>query len=398
MTKFFPDYHLLASHVIILNVLKSKNMNLPKNTILLLVIIFIFIATAFWVTVFLINKNKVTLGADIAEEGGSEFNKTINNMDKIIQNDKMENKSAEILFAGDLMLDRYMRTLIEKKGAEYLTRDIKNLFSERDLNVLNLEGPITGNSSVSLGTETGEAGHFKFTFDKEMARNFLIDNKIGAVNLGNNHILNFGEAGVRETVEFLRENKIDYFGSPLDDKNAYIEKEINGLKIALVCYNRFYNLGSENAINKIKDAKSKNDLAIVYTHWGNEYELVQSEIQQKIAHSFVEAGADLIIGTHPHVVQPLEIYKNKVIFYSLGNFVFDQFFSEDVRDELLVGVSFAQGKTEFVLTPIYRRSDGSLELSVEERRKKLLERLARDSIVADSLRKKIKTGKFEVTK
>lgn len=398
MTKFFPDYHLLASHVIILNVLKSKNMNLPKNTILLPVIIFIFIATAFWVTVFLINKNKVTLGVDIAEEGGSEFNKTINNMDKIIQNDKMKNKSAEILFAGDLMLDRYMRTLIEKKGGEYLTRDIKNLFSERDLNVLNLEGPITGNSSVSLGTETGEAGHFKFTFDKEMTRNFLIDNKIGAVNLGNNHILNFGEAGVRETVEFLRENKIDYFGSPLDDKNAYIEKEINGLKIALVCYNRFYNLGSENAINKIKDAKSKNDLAIVYTHWGNEYELVQSEIQQKIAHSFVEAGADLIIGTHPHVVQPLEIYKNKVIFYSLGNFVFDQFFSEDVRDELLVGASFAQGKTEFVLTPIYRRSDGSLELSVEERRKKLLERLARDSIVADSLREKIKTGKFEVTK
>lgn len=371
-------------------------MNLPKNAILLLVIIFIFVATAFWVTVFLSNKNKVMLGADIVEEGGSEFNKTINNMDKIIQNDKMKNKSAEILFAGDLMLDRYMRTLIDKKGGEYLTRDIKNLFLERDLNVLNLEGPITGNSSVSLGTETGEAGHFKFTFDKEMARNFLIDNKIGAVNLGNNHILNFGEAGVRETVEFLRENKIDYFGSPLDDKNAYIEKEINGLKIALVCYNRFYNLGSENAINKIKDAKSKNDLAIVYTHWGNEYELVQSEIQQKIAHSFVEAGADLIIGTHPHVVQPLEIYKNKVIFYSLGNFVFDQFFSEDVRDELLVGVSFAQGQTEFVLTPIYRRSDGSLELSVEERRKKILERLARDSIVADSLREKIKTGKFEV--
>jgi len=371
-------------------------MNLPKNAILLLVIIFIFVATAFWVTVFLSNKNKVMLGADIVEEGGSEFNKTINNMDKIIQNDKMKNKSAEILFAGDLMLDRYMRTLIDKKGGEYLTRDIKNLFLERDLNVLNLEGPITGNSSVSLGTETREAGHFKFTFDKEMARNFLIDNKIGAVNLGNNHILNFGEAGVRETVEFLKENKIDYFGSPLDDKNAYTEKEINGLKIALVCYNRFYNLGSENAINKIKDAKSKNDLAIVYTHWGNEYELVQSEIQQKIAHSFVEAGADLIIGTHPHVVQPLEIYKNKVIFYSLGNFVFDQFFSEDVRDELLVGVSFAQGKTEFVLTPIYRRSDGSLELSVEERRKKLLERLARDSIVADSLREKIKTGKFEV--
>lgn len=371
-------------------------MNLPKNTILPAVITLIFIATAFWVAVFLNNKNKATLGFDIVGEDGVKFDKVKTKMNKDDKNTKVDDKSADILFAGDLMLDRYMRTLTEKKGVEYLTQDIRNLFLERDLNVLNLEGPITDNSSLSLGAKTGETGHFKFTFDKEMAKNFLAHNKINLVNLGNNHILNFGQEGARETVEFLKENKIDYFGSPLDAKNAYIEKEINGLKIALVCYNRFYNPDSEGTVNKIKDAKSKNDLAIVYTHWGNEYELVQSEIQQKIAHSFVEAGADLIIGTHPHVVQPLEIYKKKAIFYSLGNFVFDQFFSEEVKNELLVAVSFEEGKAEFTLIPIYRRPDGSLELSAEEKRKNLLERLARDSIVVDSLREKIKTGKFEL--
>lgn len=316
-------------------------------------------------------------------------------MDNISKSNVTNNRSVKIIFTGDLMLDRYSRDISKRNGIEHFTKNIQNIFIDNDLNITNLEGPVTTNQSVAINTEVGDPAHFKFTFDKEMSKNFLVYNKINIVNLGNNHILNFGESGATETVEFLKENKIEYLGSPLDEKNAYIEKEINGQKIALVSYNRFYKLGSENTINKIKDAKSKNDRVIVYAHWGNEYELIQSEAQQKIAHSFIEVGADLIIGSHPHVVQPVEIYKNKVIFYSLGNFVFDQFFSEDVRTELIVLVSLSEDKMEFVLTPVYRRQDGSLELSDEEKRKKLLQRIANDSTVSELIKEKIIEGKFE---
>lgn len=301
-------------------------------------------------------------------------------------------KEAKILFAGDLMLDRYNRIIAQRNGVEYFTQNIKDIFQNSDLNVMNLEGSITSNETVSLATEMIDRNHFKFTFDKESTKNFLVYNRINMVSLGNNHILNFGTDGVRQTVDFLKENKIDYFGSPLDDKNIYIEKKINGLKIALVNYNQFLKLGTENISAKIKEAKTKNDIVIVYTHWGKEYELIQSESQRNIAHDFINSGADLIIGSHPHVVQPIEIYKNKAIFYSLGNFVFDQYFSEDVKTELIVTASLNKNQMEFVLTPLFKNEDGSLSLGNQTKRLQLLERIANDSLVNNSVKEQLRNG------
>ncbi|MGW8185222.1 MAG: CapA family protein [Candidatus Moraniibacteriota bacterium] len=370
-------------------------MKLLNKIFLFVVLISIFSLTIIFGRVVFDNKihagNTSNIMKEIKENRSGKV--LLNNVQQNIKDDK---GMVKILFAGDLMLDRYNRTIIEKRGAEHFTKNIKDIFDKSDLNVLNLEGPVTGNQTVSLATQEGNPAHFKFTFDKENTKNFLATNKINLVNLGNNHILNFGESGAQETVDFLKENGVEYFGSPLDDKNSYIEKNINGLKIALVSYNQFYKLGSENTVNKIKEAKNKNDVVIVYTHWGNEYKLIQTETQTSIARSFIDSGADLIIGSHPHVVQPMEIYKNKAIFYSLGNFVFDQFFSEDVRTELLVSASFSEDGFDFVLTPIYRNQDGSLELGDEEMRKKLLERLAQDSTVPDLIKEKIREGKFEI--
>ncbi|MDX9913976.1 MAG: CapA family protein [Candidatus Moranbacteria bacterium] len=370
-------------------------MKLPKNIFLFVVLILIFSLTIILGRAIFDNKINAGNTSNLMKEIKKDKSKKLsdNNTQQNIKDDK---GVAKIIFAGDLMLDRYNRTIIEKRGVEHFTKNIKDIFDKSDLNVLNLEGPVTGNQTVSLATQEGNSAHFKFTFDKESTKNFLATNRINLVNLGNNHILNFGESGAQETVDFLKENGVEYFGAPRDDKNSYIEKSINGLKIALVSYNRFYNLGSENTVNKIKEAKGKNDIVIVYAHWGNEYKLIQTETQTNIAHSFIDNGADLIIGSHPHVVQPLEIYKNKVIFYSLGNFVFDQFFSEDVRTELLVSVSFSEDGFDFVLTPIYRNQDGSLALSDEEMRKKLLERLAQDSNVSNLIKEKIREGEFEI--
>ncbi|KKP62888.1 MAG: hypothetical protein UR60_C0050G0002 [Candidatus Moranbacteria bacterium GW2011_GWF2_34_56] len=251
---------------------------------------------------------------------------------------------------------------------------------------------MTDSETVSLAIETTDRNHFKFTFDKDSTKNFLAYNRINMVNLGNNHILNFGESGAQETMDFLKENKVGYFGSPANDKNGYLEKKINGLKIALVNYNQFSKLDFENISAKIKDAKNKNDIVVVYAHWGREYELIQSESQQKIAHNFIDSGADLIIGSHPHVVQPIEVYKNKAIFYSLGNFVFDQYFSEDVKNELIVTASLNKNKIEFVLTPLFKNENGSLSLGSQIKRSQLLERIANDSLVNNLIKEQIKNS------
>jgi len=368
-------------------------MKLPKNTFLFSVLIFIFSVTIFLTVGAFNNSNNSVDKLNIVKKI-KMVNQDKESLVNIEAKAKFENKPVNILFAGDLMLDRYNRTIVEKNGVEHLTKKINKIFLDQDLNVVNLEGPVTENQTVSIDTKNGEVGHFKFTFDKKMSKDFLAYNKINLVNLGNNHILNFGETGAKETVNFLEENKVEYFGSPANDKNSYVEKEINGLKIAFVSYNRFYKLGSEVTATKIKDAKSKNDVVVVYAHWGNEYELMASEGQRNIAHNFIDNGADLIIGSHPHVVQPIEIYKNKAIFYSLGNFVFDQFFSEDVKTELLVVVTISEEEMGFRLEPIYRNQDGGIEFAQSANRNLLLERIANGLSIDNLTREKIKEGNF----
>ncbi len=100
-------------------------------------------------------------------------------------------------------------------------------------------------------------------------------------------------------------------------------------------YNHFIANGKEKALADIAEAKNKSDFVVLYTHWGKEYVPALQSVKD-LAHSFVDAGADLIIGSHPHVVQEHEIYHGKTIYYSLGNLVFDQYDSESTRNGLLV--------------------------------------------------------------
>ncbi|MFZ2153797.1 MAG: CapA family protein [Candidatus Moraniibacteriota bacterium] len=360
-------------------------MNLPKNSFLFLMLIVIFALTIFLGGVFFNNPSK-SLNSFMPKKENTK-NKEVANSDKQLLGE------AKILFAGDLMLDRYNRKIMTNKGFQYFTKDMGEIFQTADLNVVNLEGPVTDNQSLAIDTEMENPAHFKFTFDKA-TKSFLLYNRINLVNLGNNHILNFGEEGATQTVDFLAENKIGYIGSPLDEHNTYSEREINGLKIALVSYNRFYKLGSENTAAKIREAKNKNDIVIVYAHWGNEYDLNMSDAQRDIAHKFIDSGADIIIGSHPHVVQPIEIYQNKAIFYSLGNFVFDQYFSENVKEELIVMISLKKNRWDFSLVPLHQAAGGELAMNDSAWREKLLGRLSQDSLVNDSIKSQIKAGSF----
>lgn len=267
--------------------------------------------------------------------------------------------NATILFAGDMMFDRTIRAAAEKRGDDFLLSCIEQVLLDpkNDLVIANLEGPITDNASLSAGSKPGEARNFVFTFPRSTAR-LLRDHKIRLVNLGNNHILNFGYSGVHSTIAALKEVGVQYIGDPIADTVAY--KTINGVPIAFVSYNEFDPSGAKTAaavtMIQIRAAKSAGFLPVVYTHWGLEYLRTAPQYIRDRAHAFVDAGAIAVIGSHPHVVQDKETYTSTslgtshsaLIYYSLGNFVFDQYFQESVRNGLLIRVTFSARGVESV--------------------------------------------------
>lgn len=259
----------------------------------------------------------------------------------VVQLIPAQKKPITIFLAGDMMFDRGIRYYATVNGGnQYIFNGVKHFLEQNDLNVLNLEGPITDNASLSEGSAPGSYYNYFFTFDPSWAQT-LYDNHIRLVNIGNNHINNFGAEGVRQTKQFLDGAKVGYFGAPDYPKTAGME--IRGVKLEFINYNQFSAVSPETeemqALENIRAAKQRADVVIVFPHWGEEYQDEPTEEQQRLAHEFIDEGADLVAGSHPHVIQTVEDYQGKRIYYSLGNFIFDQYFSKEVRTGLGVTVS-----------------------------------------------------------
>ncbi len=250
--------------------------------------------------------------------------------------ERAENRNVSITFLGDMMFDRHIREMAKKSGYDALLKDPENILGSSDVVVGNLEGPITGSPSRSVGSVFGSADNYIFTFDPEAAR-FLYDKNIRVVNIGNNHILNFGVEGLAQTKDFLQLANVGYFGAVRDDSEEDTVRIVRpGVSISVINYNQFSEVPIARTIDHIGRERARSDIVIVYTHWGIEYETHSSESQREKAHNFIDAGADMVIGSHPHVVQEKEIYHEKMIYYSLGNAIFDQYFSSETRRGLAV--------------------------------------------------------------
>lgn len=276
---------------------------------------------------------------------------------------------ATLLFGGDLMFDRHIREKAEVVGNyDFTVEDLAPIFADADAIVANLEGPVTDFPSRSVASEVGSTNNYLFTFDPQVAAETLAHWPF-ILNLGNNHILNFGPEGLTQTYQNLEKSGLLYFGytQPDQNKTAYLIKEINGITFGLVNYNQFVVGGQERALSDIAEVRNLVDILVLYTHWGNEY-VQENQVIKDLAHRFVDDGADLIIGSHPHVVQGVEEYQGKRIYYSLGNFVFDQYFEEAVQNGLLVETKVCRSADnqifswEFVDRPIILNGDGSTKL------------------------------------
>ncbi|ETP72367.1 Bacterial capsule synthesis protein [Lachnospiraceae bacterium JC7] len=248
---------------------------------------------------------------------------------------KGDDEPVELLFAGDVYLSDHVMEAYREAGdiSGVLSEGYRKDIDSVDYFVANEEFPF------SIGGKQAENKQFTFRVHPD---NISLFHEMGIdlVTLANNHTLDYGTEALLDTVSTLDDAGIRHVGAGSDLKSASesVTVSIKGKKIAFIGASRVipeaeWAASDSNAgvfaayddtalLEKIKTAKEQADFVVVYVHWGEERKEYPNEVQKTLAHDIVDAGADLVIGAHPHVLQGIEYYRDVPIAYSLGNFVF----------------------------------------------------------------------------
>ena len=202
---------------------------------------------------------------------------------------------------------------IDYNGIEYPYQNVAEIFLNDDLTIANLETTLTDSTKRAVKT-------FKFAGKPEY-RDMLKNCGIDAVNLANNHIMDYLEQGYYDTLANLDEVGMGYFGEDIK-----LVREIKGVKIGMLGYGGWSNnTALKNRISKdiaeLREQANSN-IVIVSFHWGKEGSNYADFVQKDLGRFSIDCGADLVLGHHPHVIQGIENYNGRNIVYSLGNFVF----------------------------------------------------------------------------
>lgn len=240
---------------------------------------------------------------------------------------------VEVIVAGDVMLGRSVMgvSLKTQNNPNYPFEKIGETLKNADLTFINLESPFVDNCPfVNSG--------LTFCADPKMVSGLKFAG-IDVATLANNHTKNYGEEGLINTSKILEENGIKAVG--LD--NLVIQTK-RGTKFGFLGFDFTLKREKQADLDLVKDSKNKVDILIVSVHWGEEYQAKANKIQREIARKLVEAGADIVVGHHPHWVQDEEHINGKPVYYSLGNLVFDQMWSEATKKGLLVKLTFENKK------------------------------------------------------
>jgi poly-gamma-glutamate synthesis protein (capsule biosynthesis protein) len=197
-----------------------------------------------------------------------------------------------------------------------------------------------------------------------------------------------------ETQKILTDGSIAYVGDPIECDMDYIYQK-DGITYYAVNVTFSSNCSNKQIAKQIEDIKFYNPetFLVVLIHWGTEYKTVSSSGQDTLAHLIIDSGADLIIGGHPHVVQEVEKYNDKLIFYSLGNFVFDQYFSKETQEGLAIGMEIYPEKKVYTLYPIVNKSSQARLMDDAEKAEFLNNLLTNSS---EELQESIKQGVIEI--
>jgi poly-gamma-glutamate capsule biosynthesis protein CapA/YwtB (metallophosphatase superfamily) len=254
-------------------------------------------------------------------------------------------RDISVLFVGDIMLSRGVEWKIrENNDYRYPFLEVREVLQGADIAFGNLEGPIS-----LRGTNQGS--EYSFRADPKVIEGLNFAG-FDVLSLANNHILDWGANALNDTIELLSKNSIDTVGAgaSYDMANKPVIRKVGNTRIAFLAYTDLYpdsfiatneNSGiSDFDLEKIKkvieELKNNADVIVISIHFGEEYSSEPSQYQINIARSLVDYGADAIVCHHPHVIQETELYKNGFIAYSLGNFVFDQSFSNETKSGLVI--------------------------------------------------------------
>ncbi len=256
-------------------------------------------------------------------------------------------KPVVISFAGDCTLGSFSGAESDfeyywRHGPEYYLGNVKPIFAADDITFVNLEGPLTNNPQTAIKQFTirGEPKYVEI----------LTAGSVEMCNLSNNHIYDCGAIGFKDTVNLLIENGINFCGEGYSDL-----VEVRGMKIGFLGYQGWENTPDLREkisadIKNLRDKKSA-EVVVVEFHWGGEKEYFSDEIQDAIAHFTIDSGADIVVGAHPHVMQGIELYKGKIIAYSLGNFCFGANVNPSDKETFILQASIDRRGENIFITP-----------------------------------------------
>lgn len=288
-----------------------------------------------------------------------------------------EKKPLEFIFGGDVMLSRQVNSrMVKYNDFNWPFLKIANFLRAADLTVVNLESPFVLANDYNVPT-----GSFMFKADPRALSGLTLAG-IDLVSLANNHTLNQGENGLRETFEMLIKNGINYIGAGNSEEEARRGEvvEIQGEKFSFLSYaypddssvatNNRAGIATMNIENMTEDVKreiEKGNKVIAIMHAGIEYVTKPNWQQTDFARAAIDAGAEAVIGHHPHWPQTFEFYKGKPIIYSLGNLVFDQMWSLETQEGLLAKMTWRDGWRKIELVPIKIYDYGQPEIINDEK-------------------------------
>lgn len=319
--------------------------------------------------------NNVILDTEIAE---TEFLEKDTEIESIQEDTSTENLTQEdtiLLFAGDVLI----QSEVEKRyGAEGIT----SIVSEEVLAAMNDADIMMVNNEFQFSTRGEPMEDKQYTFQTNPKHvQILLDLGVDIVSLANNHTLDFGKEALIDTMDTLDDAGILHAGAGEDKERAEQLQiiEVNGKKFGFLAATRvipvsqwnieygkpglFATYDSTNLEKKITEAKEQCDFLTVYVHWGIERVEYPKAYERVLATKYFEAGADLVLGSHPHVLQGMEFIEDKPVFYSLGNYIFRNTIAKTMLVEVTVK---GNGEVNYRLIPAFAEG-GKTQLCEDEK-------------------------------
>ena len=267
---------------------------------------------------------RVAFSSDGASTSVVTTEQAASGTDPVVLDETLNPKNYEITIniAGDVEIAAYKGYVAKnnfadyanKKDPSYFLAGVQQYFANDDLTVVNLENVLTDRPLSAIGKGPGPAYWYKAPTSN---MRILTAGSVEAVSLANNHTGDYGEAGRQDTIAAVQAYGVEYGN---DSRTFYYEK--NGYTVAFICNGMWGEYQANTIIKLIQEASKYSDFQVVFYHGGTERVHAPEQWRVRASHALVDAGADLVIGNHPHVIQPRENYNGVDIIYSMGNFCF----------------------------------------------------------------------------